>query len=529
MAQSESVTASPPPRLPLPFEIFLATEDPVWVWDGKGRRIIWANAAAAALWGDRHPERLKRRRLSKKSSGIVRMTEFARNSSSQSDSLETLVFPTAQGERTIRCYLQKLELADARPGLVVRVLTPGKPVLTPPDRAVESTESAVRRRKTKPRATTAAVSRRSSALKKRNDQRSAARRRAAIASKEEMSALTAIAEGISEARHGLASAERQLRDPPATMGKKRSVSTTQPPQQRQTGRAPRPTSKKPEAAVAPPPKQPAATTKAAGRSRRQAPPTARHTGQEAGFALAADVRDLLAQVSHEIRNPLTIIMGFAELLQGERLARLAPEKIGEYANDIYRTAQFALVLANDLLTYTEHSRPREWPRHAPVDLNALVADCLHLLAPVAKSQGIALRRRLARTAPLVLGDERSLRQVLLNLLMNSMRHRKGNGYLRVMTRINKAGELLVSVRDDGPGMTAERIAAALDPGAPGAQSRKQRHGLGLRLVSLFVRANHGRLTIVSKPGQGTDVRITFPAERLVARSGNRSRRRHQSA
>ncbi len=223
---------------------------------------------------------------------------------------------------------------------------------------------------------------------------------------------------------------------------------------------------------------------------------------------------LLARVSHEIRNPLTIILGFAEILQSDRMDRLPPGKAKEYASDIYRTAQLALGLADDLLGFAERASGEPPPPHDWVDLNAVIADCLHLLEPVATAQNVTLVRRLSRDAPVLLAHERSMRQVLLNLLMNALRHGAGGGKIRVMTRPDRDGALIVSVKDNGPGMTPEQIAAAKSPEQVRDVKQAGRRGLGLRLVVGFVRDNQGDIDIISKPGAGADVRIRFAPDRL---------------
>jgi signal transduction histidine kinase len=235
---------------------------------------------------------------------------------------------------------------------------------------------------------------------------------------------------------------------------------------------------------------------------------------------------LLARVSHEIRNPLTIILGFAEILQSDRADRLPPGKAKEYASDIHRTAQLALGLADDLLGFAERASG-EPPPHDWFDLNALIADCLHLLEPVAAAQGVTLIRRLKRDAPLLLAHERSVRQILLNLLMNALRHGDGGEKIRVMTRLDREGGLILSVKDAGPGMTPEQIAAAKAPEQAGDVKAAGRRGLGLRLVLGFVSDNQGELDIISKPGAGADVRIRFGPDRLRAPKPQKPKRRPQ--
>jgi len=470
-------------------ESFLATDAPVWVWDGQGRRILWANEAAAKLWGDPSPERLKRRRTSGKSGAASRMTDLARSGEPLGDHVETLRLPGAGGGVPVACVFQRLQLAGDRPGLVVRVLPAredaeesGASVTLHP--AVKHHEHW---REQTPASTTHPTKTR------------AARK---TASQSDRGALEAIAKDIGDATGrsgattGKAGAQRKTtaKSASGTGGGSRSS------QQKTSG--------KPKSGAQPAkrgPSKPAAEGKSAKPSTTQSP---------AEPPSSEEMAALLARVSHEIRNPLTIIVGFAEILQSDRVERLKPGKAREYASDIYRTAQLALGLADDLLGFAERVSGEPPPPHDWMDMNAVIADCLQLLAPLAAAHGVTLTRSLKRGGPWLLAHERSMRQILLNLLMNALRHGDGGGKIRVSTRLDREGGLVLSVKDNGPGMTPEQIAAAKAPEEATDVKQAGRRGLGLRLVLGFVRDNQGELDIISKPGDGTDMRIRFAPDRL---------------
>lgn len=477
MAQTASVPApAAPAARALPLESFLATDDPVWVWDGQGRRIVWANTAASRLWGDSTPERLKRRRTGKTTGAPARLTALARSGEALADHVETLRVPSTDGEVSVSCVFQRLQLAGNRPGLLVRALTERDEAETPAEITVHpAAENSV------------------AAPPKPNRQpRQPAKKPRETASRSDIGALKAIARDLGDAKdRGQSSGAGTKKS--ATKGQAKSA-------QKPTGK-------------------PAAS--------RKARPGQRKTGKslpEPAPPSGEEMTTLLARVSHEIRNPLTIILGFAEILKSDRADRLPPGKAKEYASDIHRTAQLALGLADDLLGFAERATG-EPPPHDWFDLNALIADCLHLLEPAADAQGVTLIRRLKRGAPLLLAHERSVRQILLNLLMNALRHGDGGQKIRVMTRLDRDGGLILSVKDDGPGMTAEQIAAAKAPEQAGDVKAAGRRGLGLRLVLGFVHDNQGELDIISKPGEGADVRIRFGPDRLRAPKPTKSTRK----
>jgi len=473
MAQTASVPApAAPAARALPLESFLATEDPVWVWDGQGRRIVWANAAAARLWGDPTAERLKRRRTGKTAGAPARLTTLARSGEALGEHVEMLRVPSPEGEVAVSCVFQRLQLAGNRAGLVVRAVSdreqtdaPAEVAMRPAAESMEAPQPA--RQAIEP-----------------------AKRPRKTATRSDIGALKAIARDLGDV-------------------KPKGAAT-------QAG-----TSKAARQTKANTPKRHGPDAAASARSR---PKAARKTAKPANEPLTPssdEMTALLARVSHEIRNPLTIILGFAEILKSDRADRLPPGKAKEYASDIYRTAQLALGLADDLLGFAERASG-EPPPHDWFDLNAVIADCLHLLEPVAAAQGVTLTRRLKRDAPLLLAHERSVRQILLNLLMNALRHGDGGQKIRVMTRLDKDGGLILSVKDDGPGMTPEQIAVAKAPEQANDVKAAGRRGLGLRLVLGFVRDNKGELDIISKPGEGADVRIRFGPDRLRAQKPKKS-------
>jgi two-component sensor histidine kinase len=469
MAQTASVSApAAPAARALPLESFLATDDPVWVWDGQGRRIVWANAAAAKLWGDSTPERLKRRRTGKATGAPARLTALARSGEALGDDVVTLRVPSTDGYVSVSCVFQRLQLAGNRPGLVVRAL---------PEREEAETHAEI---------TVHPAAEKSVAAPPKPDQqpRQPAKKPHESATRSDIGALKAIARDLGDAKdRGQASGAGTKK--PVPKGQAKSAQK--------------------------PPGKPASSRKAKPRSQRKTGKSVPEPTPPSG----EEMTTLLARVSHEIRNPLTIILGFAEILKSDRADRLPPGKAKEYASDIHRTAQLALGLADDLLGFAERATG-EPPPHDWFDLNALIADCLHLLEPAADAQGITLIRRLKRGAPLLLAHERSVRQILLNLLMNALRHADGGQKIRVMTRLDRDGGLILSVKDDGPGMTPEQIAAAKAPEQAGDVKAAGRRGLGLRLVLGFVRDNQGELDIISKPGEGADVRIRFGPDRLRA-------------
>lgn len=229
---------------------------------------------------------------------------------------------------------------------------------------------------------------------------------------------------------------------------------------------------------------------------------------------------VLEEFFHEMRNPLTVILGFAERIRDSDPVR-ARGKIKVYAETILEGAQLTLDIMSD---FSERMTQKSADL-APVrrsDVRAAFESCLRLVAPLASQAGLKISKSLGRALPHLLADERALKQILLNLLINAVRHQKTGKRLRAKARLQRGGALLLSVEDDGIGMTKREIAAALSRKRRKADDGLSRSGFGLPLVRRLVEELGGSLAIVSARRKGTTVEIAFPPERLLARDGGDS-------
>jgi signal transduction histidine kinase len=218
----------------------------------------------------------------------------------------------------------------------------------------------------------------------------------------------------------------------------------------------------------------------------------------------------LRELSHEIRNPLSVIRGFAE-----RIKDIAPpgkkrDQLIAYADDIMESADLAMAILSDFSTRLLH--PDQQPEEAePADLRRSVESCLRLIAPLAKASRVKVYRRIDATLPRLTTAERIQKQILLNLLMNAIRYHKTGGQIKVMAHGRKDGTVRLAVADDGKGMTKKEIRVALARSRKSPQPQPGRSGLGLPLVKRLVEHEGGRIAISSVRGKGTTVEIVFPA------------------
>jgi PAS domain S-box-containing protein len=229
--------------------------------------------------------------------------------------------------------------------------------------------------------------------------------------------------------------------------------------------------------------------------------------------------EFLARVSHEIRTPLNAIIGFAEVMIEERFGPVENERYREYLRDIRTSGEHVVSLVNDLLDISKIEAGKLDLSFAAVPLNELVRETLGLMQPQAHRAQVVLRSSLSREVPAIVADERTLRQIVLNLLSNSVKYTGPGGQVIASTSLLDSGEAILRVRDTGPGMSEDELARALEPFrqlSTAALADRTGTGLGLPLTKALVEANRANLSIRSARGEGTVVTVTFPPTRVLS-------------
>src|SRR3954469_10473222 len=242
---------------------------------------------------------------------------------------------------------------------------------------------------------------------------------------------------------------------------------------------------------------------------------AKRTAERASSAKS----DFLAKISHEIRTPLNAILGFSAVMLEERMGAIGSERYREYMRDIHASGEHLVSLINDLLDLSKIEAGKFDLEFASVNLNALIQQCVALMQPQANQQRIIIRSSLSPTLPLVVADARSVRQIVLNLLSNSIKFTGAGGQVIVSTALTDRAEAILRVRDTGVGMTEKEILTAMEPFRQLATSTRWGSGgtgLGLPLAKALAEANRAAFSIKSAKDAGTLVEITFPGVRVAA-------------
>lgn len=227
--------------------------------------------------------------------------------------------------------------------------------------------------------------------------------------------------------------------------------------------------------------------------------------------------DFLAKISHEVRTPLNAILGFAEVIMEERFGPVGNERYKDYLKDIHASGTHVLSLINDLLDLSKIEAGKLDLEFGSVDVSKVVNECVSIMQSQAIRERVIIRQSLAPRLPNVVADERSLRQIVLNILSNAVKFNEPGGQVIVSTALTDAGSAVIRIRDTGIGMSDAEVEMALEPFRQIATSRRSGGtGLGLPLTKALVEANRASFTIKSKRDEGTLVEVAFPPTRVLA-------------
>ncbi len=217
----------------------------------------------------------------------------------------------------------------------------------------------------------------------------------------------------------------------------------------------------------------------------------------------------VANMSYELRTPLTSISGFAEMLHGGYAGKLTREADG-YVEAILQSVERLGLLIDDVLDLTQGGDDAEIER-IDVDLAATARAAAETIMPAAKRRKLDFAVELARSTGRVSGDPKRLKEVIEHLLRHAVASTPEGGRILLHSDGSATGARIV-VSDDGFGMDAESVAKAFDRfGEPGSQPTGERAlGLGLPLARQFVEAHGGTIDLVSEPGEGTLVTVELP-------------------
>lgn len=252
--------------------------------------------------------------------------------------------------------------------------------------------------------------------------------------------------------------------------------------------------------------------------------TAQHLAQEVlreakeqAEAANQNKTEFLANLSHELRTPLNHIMGFAQVMAEESYGPHNDPRYRDYANNIHESGNHLLAILNDILDVSRLETGVWQLVEREVDLNRVVESVLRIVEERTDRAGLTLEKRLDEQLPVLMADERMVRQMLLNLLSNASKFTEEGGLITVESHRLEDGGVGLTVRDTGVGIDQQDFETVLAPfgQVENVMSRKNvGTGLGLSLVKSMIELHGGEVKIVSELGKGAAVSLVFPATRV---------------
>ncbi|WP_052741794.1 ATP-binding protein [Kiloniella litopenaei] len=242
----------------------------------------------------------------------------------------------------------------------------------------------------------------------------------------------------------------------------------------------------------------------------------RSAKEQAEYANRSKV-EFLANMSHELRTPLNAVIGFSDLLKMQ-LKETLDDKQLQYIDDINQSGVYLLSLINDILDVSRLELHKVNIDEDYFDLNKTLEDACRMLKARAEEARVDLKIEPFEALPEMIGDQRRVKQIILNLVSNAIKFTPEPGLVRASTLVNDKSEIVLQVSDTGVGIAEDDLARVLDPFAQVENSMtrtREGSGLGLSLVRSLTDLHNGDLRIDSKLGKGTEITITFPASRTT--------------
>jgi signal transduction histidine kinase len=206
-------------------------------------------------------------------------------------------------------------------------------------------------------------------------------------------------------------------------------------------------------------------------------------------------------------------------MQSEIFGPLGSEKYLDYTDSILKSAEHLHAIINDVLDVSAIEAGALNMLEEPVDFSVVVSAALRMVSSRAETVGVTLINNIDSGIPKVFGDERRFKQVIVNLLANSIRFTPENGSIELSWNCPKSGGLNIYVKDTGIGMDEDGIAKALSVFGQVESDMARKFdgtGLGLPLSKSLIEAHDGTLSIESTLNEGTIINISIPPTRIIS-------------
>jgi two-component system NtrC family sensor kinase len=211
---------------------------------------------------------------------------------------------------------------------------------------------------------------------------------------------------------------------------------------------------------------------------------------------------LSSGVAHEINNPLGVILGYASYLEG----KMSPDDPGYlYIHEIKRESKRCKKIVQDLLSYARTPKPDM----EMTDINLLLDQIVNFAANHTDMYHVTVAKEFGAGLPEILVDGDQLRQVAINLILNSGSAMPKGGKLVVSTRLAEDGFIEIAFADTGAGIPPENLEKIFEPFFT---TKEKGTGLGLAITKQIIEMHHGTVSIDSRVGEGTTVKVRLPVD-----------------
>lgn len=226
--------------------------------------------------------------------------------------------------------------------------------------------------------------------------------------------------------------------------------------------------------------------------------------------------EFLANVSYELRSPLTSISGFSEMLKAEYFGSLS-EKQKEYVESIHQSSQHLMQLINDILDLASIEAGYMRLLVSEFDIHAMMKSVLSLTGERAKQYDLKVKLDCPAGIGGMWGDETRIKQMLFNLLSNAIKYSQSGQAITLGAKAEGEDGIVLWVADEGQGIPAEEQAAVFEKFYKGKSQEAARAksgqrsgtGLGLSIVKSFIELHGGTVALYSEPGRGTRFECRF--------------------
>lgn len=218
--------------------------------------------------------------------------------------------------------------------------------------------------------------------------------------------------------------------------------------------------------------------------------------------------DQIADVVHELRTPLTSIVGYSKLLL---TAELDPSTHDQFLEVINREASRLGDMVNDFLDLARLESGRARLAYEPVDVRKIIDDAVAVIQPQSEERGLKLLLDVPSTLPPVMGDEKRIKQVMLNLASNAIKYNLEGGQIRITASADE-GAIQIAVEDTGRGIRPEDMDKLFDKFRRIAETEDSAKGtgLGLPITKQLVEVHGGQIKVTSEWGVGSTFAFTLP-------------------